>query len=40
MATLASFFNPEMKLFFIGNLGGDILMVSNQLGGIKTSDSV
>lgn len=35
VATLASLFNPEMKLFFIGNLGQDVLVVSFQLGGIK-----
>lgn len=41
VATLASFFNPEMKLFFIGHLGRDVPVVSSQLGGIKShSDQI
>ena len=28
VASLASFFNPEMKLFFIGDLGEDVHVVS------------
>lgn len=39
VATLASLFNPEMKLFFIGSLGWGVFEVSFQLKGIKTSDS-
>lgn len=31
VATLASFFNPEMKLFFVGHLEGDVLVVSCQV---------